>query len=172
MLSLAVALAACHGGSSSAVSVPAPEAELPALVSQAAQEAGAGRYGVADRILADFTARYPASSEGAECMYWRAIYKLDPANPNAAPREAIGLLDGYAANPNAPHRVEAVTLRRLAAVLEMRTSAIPTIVQRPAVDATADKSKDEEMDRLKDELAKANAELDRIKKRLAQPTKP
>jgi hypothetical protein len=35
-----------------------------------------------------------------------------------------------------------------------------------------ERSHDEEVQRLKEELAKANAELDRIKRRLAAPTKP
>jgi hypothetical protein len=38
-----------------------------------------------------------------------------------------------------------------------------------ATPSTAPAARDEEMQRLKDELSKANAELERIRKRLSQP---
>jgi hypothetical protein len=173
----ALVLAACQLGHGAAVdTTPAPQAEWPALAAQASQEAGAGRFSIADRLLTDFAARYPASNEAGEATYWRAMYKLDPSNPNASPREAGLLLDAYVANAVAPHRTEAFTLRRIAAVLEGRTTPAPTqasIVRTAPVDTqAADKAKDDELARLRDELAKANAELERIRKRLAQPTKP
>jgi hypothetical protein len=171
----ALVLAACHGGST-VETAPLPANEWPSLVSQASQEANAGRYGVADKLLTDFTARYPASSEAGESMYWRAIYKLDPSNPNSSARDAGLLLDTYLSNGSVPHRAEATTLRRLASVLEGRSNAAPAQASaRPAPtepSTATDKLKDDEIARLKDELAKANAELERIKKRLAQPTKP
>ena len=170
----AVLLGACQlsHGSATPLATPAPAMEWPAVVTQAATEVSAGRYGVADRILTDFTTRYPASGEGTESMYWRALFKLDPSNPNASPREAGVLLDNYMSNASAPHRTEAVTLRRLATTLETRSAAAaaPTAAKPDA--PAADKSKDDEIARLRDDLARATAELERIKKRLAQPTKP
>jgi hypothetical protein len=142
-----------------------------ATILQAAQEVNAGRYGVADRILTDYSTRYPASPEAADAAYWRALYKLDPANPNAAARDAIALLDSYLSGPAGTHRTEAQALRRLANAMEARAVAMTTMATptKPDAPKPEDKAKDEEMQRLKDELAKANAELDRIKRRLAQP---
>ena len=163
-----IAMAACQSGQPRlSEPVPATNRDWSASLLQADREASAGRYAAADRVLADFTTRYPASGAGAESMYWRAIYKLDPANQSASPREATVLLEGYLASTETAHRTEALTLRRLATALESRAGTAQvaaTIPPRPE-----DKVKDEELQRLKDELAKANAELDRIRKRVASP---
>ena len=150
---------------------PAPS-EGTTTILQAAQEASAGRYAVADKILSDYSARLPSSPEAADATYWRALYRLDPANVNAAPREAVVLLDGYLSSTMGTHRVEAQALRRIAAAIDARATAAPAMAITPPkteVPKPEDKAKDEEMQRLKDELAKANAELERIKRRLAQP---
>jgi hypothetical protein len=142
-------------------------------MAQASQEAAAGRYAVADKLLADFTTRYPASGEGAESMFWRAVFRMDPSNPNASTHDASVLLENYLANPSAPRRGEATTLRRVINALEAKPSAVQSATPaKTSADPAPDKAKDDEIARLKDELAKANAELERIKKRLAQPTKP
>lgn len=140
-------------------------------IAQAAQEAVEGRYGVADRILSDYAARYPATSEAADAMYWRALYRLDPANPNASAHEAALLLDSYIATKTGTHRMDAPALRRLAGALETRAivAANSPVTPRSEPLKPEDRSKDEELQRVKDELAKANAELERIKRRLAQP---
>lgn len=166
-----VALAACSTGQQHLAESSPTQSEGTATILQAAQEIGAGRYGVADRILFDYAARYPASPEATDMMYWRALYKLDPANPNAAPREAIALLDSYVVAGAGTHKVEAQTLRRLATTMEARAVAAPGLAGPAKTDAPKpeDKAKDEELQRVKDELAKANAELERIKRRLAQP---
>ena len=65
---------------------------------QASQEATAGNYAVADKLLTEYGSRYPASPEAAEAMYWRALYKMDPSSPVAAPHDAAVLLDGYLAS--------------------------------------------------------------------------
>jgi hypothetical protein len=168
---LTALLSACTTGQQPVSELSPAQNEGAATILQAAQEVNDGRYGVADRILTDYSARYPTSPEGADATYWRALYKLDPANPNAAPRDAIALLDSYLSGLAGTHRTEAQALRRLANAMEARavatmTTATPTKVDAPKPE---DKAKDEEMQRLKDELAKANAELDRIKRRLAQP---
>ena len=148
--------------------MPAGRTEWTPLLLQAAQEAGAGRYGPADKILADYAVRYPASAEATEAMYWRALYKIDPSNQTGGPKDAGVLLDGYLASGATVHRTEVQTLRRLASALETRVAA-PTKVEVVKPD---DKARDEEIQRLKDELTKATSELDRIKRRLALPTKP
>ena len=88
----------------------------------------------------------------------------------AAPREALALLDTYLSSTAGSHRTEAQTLRRVAAALETRAAAATVAAQlKPEPPKVEDKAKDEELQRVKDELAKANAELERIRRRLAQP---
>lgn len=168
----------CLGGSACRTSSPylaaaspsAIGADLSRALAQAGQEATAGRYVAADQVLADFATRYPASAEAVESIYWRAMYKLDPANSAAAAREAGVLLDSYLAAPGTARRSEAATLRRLATAMETR-AAPPTADSTAKINAarSAEKSRDEELARLKDELTRANAELERIKRRLANP---
>jgi len=55
--------------------------------------------------------------------------------------------------------------------MEMRAAAAAnqSTVAKAEPPKPDDKAKDEELQRVKDELAKANAELERIKRRLTQP---
>jgi TolA-binding protein len=148
---------------------PTAESEWPAAYAQAMSEVRESRLGIADRVLTDYAQRFPGSPEAAEVAYWRALFKLDPSNA-AATRDAIGLLDSYlATTPNGTHRLEATTLRRLVAALDARDKALATAqaaIQQPKPE---DKAREEELVRLRDDLAKANAELSRIKRRLARP---
>ncbi|MEP7002337.1 MAG: hypothetical protein ABI969_17745 [bacterium] len=149
--------------------VSARSTEWTSSLARASDEAAEGRYATADKLLADFTVRFAATPEAAESMYWRALYKLDPSNASGASRDAVVLLDGYLASGAAAHRAEAQTLKRVAYALDTRPAA-PSIVG-PKVDMVKidDKARDDEVQRLKDELAKAHADLERIKRRLAQP---
>jgi len=120
----------------------------------------------------------------ADSLYWSAISNLDPANKNGTLDAGIANLDAYLASPgNLKHAAEAQTLRSLArnsqqlarveaALQQAKASAAPAGASdsKPQPDS---KGRDEEMvkevQRLKEELAKANEELERIKKRLATP---
>lgn len=156
-----------------------PEQDWTIAQATATAEVLNGRYGVADKALSDFATRHPTRAEAAEALFSRAIFKLDPMNGTATPRDAGLLLDSYLAIPQASvHRAEATVLRRIAAVLERGAAAggapsapgtaggTPT---SPAPGRADERAKDEEIQRLKDELAKANAELERIRRRLATP---
>jgi outer membrane murein-binding lipoprotein Lpp len=145
--------------------------ELKAALAQTRQEVLAGRFGVADRFLNDFAARYPATAEAFEVNYYRALFKLEPANQTATVRDAEALLDTYlAASGPLPHRAEATTLRHIATLLARWPAVAAGAGGSTPASAKADeKTRDEEIQRLKDELGKANAELERIKKRLSQP---
>jgi hypothetical protein len=168
------ALAACATGHARVTDpVEVARAEWATALAIASQESSAGRHAIADKALADYAARYPASGDAAEANFWRALYKLDPANASGTTREAAQLLDSYLALPMIARRTEALTLRRLVTALENRpapgnasSSATP-----PRTDPAKpeDKAKDDEIARLKEELNRANAELERIKRRLAQP---
>lgn len=169
---------------------PAPvpvQTEWSRALTQARREALAMRFGIADRVLAEFALRYPNAPEAYEAALERALFKIDPANQTGTPREASDLLDFYLAGPQAlPQRAEAATLRRVATVLDRSSaSAIaaaaplaPSAAPAPSAPSTAgERARDEEVQRLRDgqkslkeELAKANAELERIKRRLAQPS--
>jgi hypothetical protein len=146
-------------------------AEWTTTLAQVAQEVQASRYAVAERLLAEFATRHVASPEAVETIYWRALFRLDPANPAASPREASALLDSYLASPvPGTRRLDATVIRRIAGAMEVRlASAAAGAAAAAAVPTATDKAKDEELARVKDELAKANAELDRIRRRLAQP---
>ena len=156
------------------------EGQLTSTLQQAEREASAARFGVADRLLSEFADTHATAAEAVETAYWRAVFKLDPSNQTASPRDAIALLDAYLST-GAPvaHPASAMSLRRSALALTRAAtvaSAPPAAAAPPAVSADprpdskpSDKARDDEVQRLKEELAKANAELERIKKRLSQP---
>jgi hypothetical protein len=174
--SIALAAALLFGGSACQPSrpetAPTPVAtaatEWPRTHSQATIDAREGRGPAADRALVAFAARFPGSAEAIEVPYWRAVIKLDPANP-AGSHEALLLLDAYLADTSfRAHRLEATTFRRLENALEQRTAALAAQAAAPPVHPE-DKARDEEIARLRDELAEANTELTRIKRRLTRP---
>jgi hypothetical protein len=154
--------------------------------------ASEGNFAAADTILAHFATAYPETHQASETAYWRALFDLDPSNHGASFPSAIAWLDAYlsARGPH-EHAVEAATLRRVAghmdelnklaatALAEARdTSAAAKVTPSDtradarlpvAGDVGLPSAADVEIKRLKDELAKANAELERIRRRLAQP---
>lgn len=146
----------------------------------------AGNYFAADRILAEFARRHPDTREARETAFWRAAYLVDPANTLGSLESGIAALDAYLANePQGWYRNAAEVLRRTAVgaqalALGARSGWAPdTVVLVAAPDSAPPprRSRDEEIAALRDqlsrrnaELAKANDELERIKKRLANPT--
>ena len=114
-----------------------------------------------------------------DSLYWKAIFQLDAANKRGSLDSATTYLDAYLASGTAqPHRREAMVLRQLARDARQLARVQGALQQaradsadgRPRSDAESKRREDEavkEIQRLKDELAKANEELDRIRKRLA-----
>jgi hypothetical protein len=154
-------------------------ADWPHTLAQAEAAASERRYADADRLLANFAAQHPATDGAVESSYWRGVLALEPANQDGSPVMAIAFFDTYGRSPGAlPHRLESDVLRHVAQKLQLLSA--PTVASTTSGTSTpatspspADvKAKDAEIQRLKDELAKANDELDRIKKRLTAPTKP
>ena len=138
-----------------------------------------------------FRSRSAVAAEArADSLYWSAVANLDPSNRSGTLDDAIANLEAYLAAPvTLKHATEAKTLRvlarnsqqlaRLEAMLQTRAAAAPPADAakpeprpRPEPDRARDEEMVKEIQRLKDELAKANDELDRIKKRLAAQTKP
>lgn len=155
-----------------------------------------GKFAAADSMLARFATQYPGTHEAYETAYWRALFDLDPSNHGASFSSAIASLDAYLSDKTPrEHGAEAATLRRIAGHMDqlnklaatalaeakdttaaLRVTVDPRAEVKPAVagDVSLPTPADIEIKRLKDELAKANAELERIRRRLAQPppTKP
>jgi len=125
--------------------------------------------------------RGPKPNVAVEAQYTRALGHLDPANTASSIDTAIAFLDAYLAYAGyTERRTEATALRRLAgearqlmrvqaALQEARASAGERARSSDTASAQADEDLVREIQRLRDELAKANAELERIKKRLATP---
>lgn len=113
----------------------------------------------------------------SDAIYSKALAQLDPSNKQGTLDSAIKYLDAYLASPAQAHRAEAEAMRRLTrdaqqlARLEATLHQARTAENRPR--ESDSKGRDEEavkeIQRLKDELAKANEELERIRKRLATP---
>jgi hypothetical protein len=150
--------------------------EWNATLAEARQDADSGKYDAADKALADFISLHNGSHEATEAIFWRGLFKVDPANRNGSLSAGISSFDAYIASDSASwHKSVAVVLRRTAALaqslkLATTTSAqTTTVTPVPVVDKDAMKSRDEEIASLRDQLARANAELERIKKRLANP---
>jgi hypothetical protein len=169
-------------------------------LASAQSRAASGEFATADSILAGYAMRHPGTHETLETAYWRAVFKLDPSNKDATMFDVMASLDAYLRDPRPrDHAIEAGTLRRTAARIDGLTRAAEAAsaqakdassaaadAKAAAADAKADATKvdasasaaaadkDAEIRRLRDELAKANTELERIRKRLSTPppTKP
>jgi hypothetical protein len=168
----------------------APRRRWPSTLDSARSQALAGRFGAADTTLASFALKFPGTPEALETAYWRALFDMDPSNAHPAIPDAMASLDAYLTDTRPKeHLAEATTLRRIAAQLDVLTRQVASAVAQ-AKDATsvaanaraqvsdanarveaakAENSNDAEIKRLRDSLAKVNSELERIKKRLAQP---
>jgi len=139
-----------------------------------------------------FFQRGPSPQEReADALYRSALHELDPSNPTGTLDSGLVKLDAYLASTvKRSHVTEAETLRRLArdaqelarveAALDVARSTAATDTSAAATraadaKAAAAQSRNraeelvKEVQRLKSELAKANDELERIKKRLATP---
>jgi hypothetical protein len=147
-----------------------------------------GHIARADSLLAQFAVAYPSAPQAVEANYWRAVVSLRwPAEGISL---AIPLLQAYvAAGRSTEHWTEADALLRVASRVDTLSRVAATYVSRgevlsdvaaaatakaaetKAVNSADSKAQDEEIKRLKDELAKSKEELDRIKKRLAEPPK-
>jgi len=149
---------------------PAPSAAAvwPSVHAQIETHVRESRPDSAEHALTEFAQRFAGSPEAAEVPYWRAIVHLDPASSTSL-HESMAMLDAYLANtPAGSHRTEAALLHRLGQTLEQRNAALAAVP--PATAARPDdKARDEELQRLRDDLAKANSELARIRRRLARP---
>jgi len=154
--------------------VPSPVVSYATSLAAAQQRADSGDYSGADRILADYARRAGSTPEAREIAFWRALYMVDPANKTSSLSDGIRALDIYInTNSVSWYRPQAEVLRRMALTqqaLRQAQSAAPRVNGRDTVFVSRENSREDEIAQLKDQLAKANAELERIKKRLANPS--
>ena len=163
---------------------PAADRDWPRTLAASQERAGRGDFDGADSLLGQFARRHAGTRPANEAMFWQAVFRLDPSNRNGSITSGLATLDAYLADPRPhDHAMEAMTLRRVAAQLDAANRLVAsastaahepgTPATKPATDARSESrtayANDAEIKRLKDELAKANAELERIKRRLAQP---
>ena len=148
---------------------PALQAAWAATLTNVQDELERGRYGAADSALNSFVQTYRGTPQSAEAYFWLAVVNLDPANQGGSPRAALVAADAYIAGGRAlPNFELAQVLRRAAGALEsaMPPEPLPEPTVIVAPDSAARARANEEISRLKSELEKAQAELDRIKKRI------
>lgn len=147
---------------------PAPSAwrEWPATLAASRRLADAGRFAAADSLLATFGDRWRGLPEEEESLYWRIMLRLDPLNQTASMQDAIAQIDDYLArSPSATRRDELLILRR-AALLTQRLYAENANLKIEREKAGDPAKKEEELQKLRDDLAKSQAELERVRKRV------
>lgn len=148
----------------------------------ARRDVDAGNYFAADKLLDEFVRVHPDSRQAREIAFWKAAYLVDPANERGSLAAGIAALDNYLASTDSTgwYRNEALLLRRTAAAAEGVSALATAAAGSPGggkdTVVVVSRSRDEEIAALKDQLAKnkeeltkVSAELDRIKKRLANP---
>ena len=168
LIAIAIVITGCSGKTPK--QAPRPVDAFASALAAAEQRVDAGDYSGADRILADFSLKAKGTEDASEVAFFRALYMVDPNNRTASMAEGIRALDIYLKTSEAKrYRVEAIVLRRTAqTVLALRSSQpAPRIAGRDTVFI----NREDEIATLRDQLAKANAELERIKKRLANPSR-
>lgn len=168
LIAIAIVIAGCSHQSSP--KAPLRVDAFSTALAAAQRRVEAGDYSGADRILADFSLKAKGTEDAVEVAFFRALYMVDPNNRNASMAEGVRALDIYLNTSDVKrYRIEALVLRRTAqAVIALRSAQQPTrIVGRDTVFV----NREDEIAALKDQLAKANAELERIKKRLANPSR-
>lgn len=168
LVAIAVIIAGCSRQSMR--KEPLPADAFTSAVAAAEKRVEAGDYSGADRILADFSLSAKGTEDAVEVAFFRALYMVDPNNRTASMAEGVRALDIYLKTSEAKrYRAEALVLKRTAqTVLALRSAQqAPRLAGRDTVFVT----REDEIAALKDQLAKANAELERIKKRLANPSR-
>ena len=168
LVATALIVTACSGKKPE--TAPVPVDEFASVLSTAEKRVEAGDYSGADRILADYSLKAKGDAGAAEIAFFRALYMVDPNNRNASMAEGVRALDIYLTTSKVKrYRIEALVLKRTAqAVLALRSAQqAPRLAGRDTVFV----NREDEIAALKDQLTKANAELERIKKRLANPSR-
>jgi hypothetical protein len=153
------------------VEVPTPvipaEPPWPGTLAAVLAAADAGRFAAADSILHAFGQSEAGTPEAGEAAFWRVLLRADPRNPEFTPADARAALDAYlGSQPGPMRRTEAAVLLGFLATADSLRAAQTNF--RAAAESR-DRARDEELQKVRDELQRTQAELDRIKRRLASP---
>jgi hypothetical protein len=168
MLLVAVIAGCSHSGG--AAKAPVPVTGFDRAVENAARRVEVQDYVGADRILSDFALSAKGTPEAGEISFWRALYMIDPNNRSASVSEGLKAIEIYLSTPGVKlYRPQAQVVKRTALALQSLRTA--QLTARPNGKDTVFVNRDDEIAALKDQLAKSNAELERIKKRLANPSR-
>ncbi len=168
-------LSACATAPRAGPESPSPEV-WGALLNRTDSLANAGRHAAADSALRAFAASYPGTRAAEEVTFWRALYKLDPRSSAATRAEGRALLESYlASDKTAWYRGQANVLRHLARELVLAEQAAAqasgdTTIVITDTSAAGIAARDRVIRTQRAEIARLNAELERIKRRLATPT--
>jgi hypothetical protein len=167
---MALLVSCASGGAAPPPAAPPPATAWDSTLAVVKQRVARGEYAAADSSLVAFAATRPETPESREAVFWRALVMLDPANPDATPRDALLAIDAYlAGGATQPHFQEALLLRRTASRLERaRTPVVTaTITPPPVADDTARaRAMADSLKALRLELERTQAELERIRRRI------
>jgi hypothetical protein len=158
----------------------AAERAWPAVLAASRTAAAARDFRAAESTLVAFARRHPDSVAGAEATYHWALLRLDPAQRGADRGGVLAVLDAYrGGDPGRPHAAEAAVLRSLIVQQDSLRSVLTAERAAAAAATTAAvgaraglvprdslRVRDEEIARLRIEAATAQAELDRVRRRL------
>ncbi|CAN5687515.1 hypothetical protein BH23GEM1_BH23GEM1_08830 [soil metagenome] len=164
-------LGACATAPGPAPGTPTPDA-WGALLSTTDAMVAAGRHAAADSALRAFETAHPGTRAAEEVLFWRALYKLDPRSSAATRAEGLAMMESYAASSTATwYRGQANVLRHLAREIAEAQQASPDSTIVPGdTSASGIAARDRVIRNQRAEIARLNAELERIKRRLAAPT--
>lgn len=162
-------------GACASVSRPGPDEITPvvwgALLTTTDSMVAAGRHAAADSALLAFERSHPGTRAASEVLFWRALYKMDPRSAAATRNEGRSLMESYASSPDAAwYRGQANVLRHLARELADAGPAADAPIVPGDTSARGIAARDEVIRTQRAEIARLNAELERIKRRLAAPT--
>lgn len=178
--------AACVSVTTPGFLMPAPERDWKSTLQQARAQAAEGRAAHADSLLARYASAYPDTPGANETLYWRSLFQIQSGSASG---RVTSMLDAYLGQPLGDHRVEAEALFRTTSRIDSLSQAANTLANKVqlsngevasaanrAADAKADakaetKDQDAEIKKLRADLAASKEELERIKKRLAEPPK-
>jgi hypothetical protein len=163
--------------------MPTPQREWESTLQTAQELAASGRVIEADSVLNRFAVDFPGTPGARESLYWRSLVQLQSGFANVNGPSLM--LAQYLGERDADHPIEAAALHRVALrvdSLSRTATALTSKVQVSSGEVVAAKSdtkavvadnkdQDAEIKRLKGELASAREELERIKKKLAEPPK-
>jgi hypothetical protein len=175
VIALAISVSAC-ATSMRRRPVTSAAQEWPTTLSAATAAATSGDYDEADRMLDDYAHRHPGTPQARETSYWRALLEIDPANSAGSTHAAQQRLAEYLADStDLRHREEAEVLRRLVTYIDSAhayyRAALTNAESLRAAQAAQSSERQQELQkeilRLKEQLERTTAELDRIKRRLA-----